>query len=125
MPYRDIDEYIAAFPAEVQKILQKIRELIQKAVPEAKEKISYGIPTFTLNGNLIHFAAFKQHIGVYPPVAGDDKLDAALERYRGEKGNLRFPLDEPLPYELIRRVVRARVQEHSARAAAKRSRKRP
>ncbi len=125
MPYRDIDEYIAAYPANVQAILQKIRELMQEAVPEAKEKISYGIPTFTLNGNLIHFAAFKQHIGVYPPVAGDDKLDAALERYRGEKGNLRFPLDEPIPYDLIRRVVKARVQEQAARAAAKRPRKRP
>jgi uncharacterized protein YdhG (YjbR/CyaY superfamily) len=127
MPYRDIDEYIAAYPAEVQEILQKIRALIRTAVPAAGEKISYGIPTFTLNGNLIHFAAFKHHIGMYPPVAGDDKLDAALARYRGEKGNLRFPLDEPIPYNLIRRVVKARVHEQSARSAAKAKRtpKRP
>jgi uncharacterized protein YdhG (YjbR/CyaY superfamily) len=125
MAYPDIDAYIAAYPPDVQAILQKIRELIQEAVPQASEKISYGVPTFTLNGNLIHFAAFKHHIGVYPPVAGDDKLDAALERYRGEKGNLRFPLDEPIPYNLIRRVVKARVQEQAARSATKRSRKKP
>jgi uncharacterized protein YdhG (YjbR/CyaY superfamily) len=123
MPFKNVDEYIASFPPEVQAILQKIRTTIREEVPEAKEKISYGIPTFTMDGNLIHYAAFKQHIGIYPPVRGDEKLQAALERYRGEKGNLRLPLDEPIPYELIKRIVKSRLREHTERASAKKGRK--
>jgi uncharacterized protein YdhG (YjbR/CyaY superfamily) len=118
-----IDEYIAAFPDDVQAILEKIRATIRKAAPEAKEKISYQIPAFTMDGDLIYFAAFKQHIGMYPPVRGDEKLQKDLARYRGEKGNLRFPLDEPMPYALITRIVKARLKEHRARLAAKQAKK--
>jgi uncharacterized protein YdhG (YjbR/CyaY superfamily) len=111
----NIDEYIASFSPEVQSILEKIRQTIKAAAPDAEEKISYQIPTFALMGNLIHFAAFKNHIGLYPPVKGDEKLQAAIARYKGEKGNLRFPLDEPIPYALIRRIVQLRVKEQLER----------
>ena len=110
-----IDEYIAASPPEVRSILQRIRVTIQEAAPAAEEKISYQIPTFTLNGNLVHFAAFKKHIGFYPPVR-DEKLRAETSVYAGEKGNLRFPLDQPIPYGLIRKLVKARVRENQERA---------
>ncbi len=115
-----IDDYIeqAAAP-EVRTILQKIRVTIQKAAPGAEEKISYRIPTFTLEGNLVHFAAFKNHIGFYPPVKGDAKLRQAVAIYAGEKGNLRFPLDEAIPYALIARIVKARVRENLETAAAR------
>jgi uncharacterized protein YdhG (YjbR/CyaY superfamily) len=111
----NIDEYIASFSPEVQSILEKIRQTIKAAAPEAEEKISYQIPTFALMGNLIHFAAFKKHIGLYPPVKGDENLQAAIARYKGEKGNLKFPLDEPIPYPLIRRIVQFRVKEQLER----------
>ncbi len=118
-----IDEYIAAFPPDVRAILKKIRLTIRKAAPQAEEKISYGIPAFAHQGDLIYFAAYKKHIGVYPPVRGDPKLSKQLARYRGEKGNLKFPLDEPIPYELIRRVARFRVKEHLEWVRAKRKKK--
>jgi len=114
-----IDEYIVAFPPDVQSILEKIRLTIRKAAPQAEEKISYKMPAFALDGDLIYFAAFKKHIGVFPPVRGDEKLNKELSRYRGEKGNLRFPLDEPIPYRLITRVVRCRVKEQAAKVRAK------
>jgi uncharacterized protein YdhG (YjbR/CyaY superfamily) len=123
LPPKNIDEYIASFSPEIQSILEKIRLTIRLAAPEAQEKISYRIPTFTLMGNLIHFAAFKKHIGLYPPVNGDEKLKAQISRYRGEKGNLKFPLDEPIPYALIRKIVKLRVKEQLERAKSKRSRK--
>lgn len=110
-----IDEYIAAAPPEVRSILERIRRTIQKAAPAAEEKISYQIPTFTLKGNLVHFAAFKEHIGFYPPVR-DKKLRVEVSVYAGEKGNLKFPLDEPIPYALISRIVKARVRENQERA---------
>jgi uncharacterized protein YdhG (YjbR/CyaY superfamily) len=116
---KDLDDYIAGFPDDVQKFLQKIRKTIKKAAPRAQEKISYKVPAFTLDGDLIYFAAFKNHIGIFPPVRGDEKLNKELWRYRGEKGNLKFPLDEPIPYELIGRVVRFRLKEHLERLAAK------
>jgi uncharacterized protein YdhG (YjbR/CyaY superfamily) len=121
---RTIDEYIAAFPPEVQSILKKIRSTIKEAAPQAKEKISYKIPAFTLDGDLIYFAAFKKHIGIYPPVRGDAKLIKELSRYRGEKGNLKLPLDEPIPYALISRLVRFRVKEHRKKLASKRDKPR-
>src|SRR5437588_11835412 len=117
---QDIDEYIAMFSSDVQSILRRIRETIRKAAPRAIEKISYRMPAFTLDGDLIYFAAFKQHIGIYPPVQGDEKLSKELARYRGEKGNLKFPLDEPIPYALIGRVVKFRVKEHLKRMASRR-----
>ncbi len=110
-----IDEYIAAAPPEVRAILKKIRATIRKAAPAAEEKISYQIPTFTLNGNLVHFAAFQKHIGFYPPVR-DKRVRAEASAYAGEKGNLRFPLDKPIPYALISKVVKARVRENQERA---------
>jgi uncharacterized protein YdhG (YjbR/CyaY superfamily) len=112
MTPKTIDEYIAAFSPEVQSILQKIRATVRRAAPNAEEKISYQLPTFALKGNLVHFGAFKKHIGFYPPVRGDKKLMEELSIYEGEKGNLRFPLDKPIPYALISRIVKARVREN-------------
>jgi len=120
---KNIDEYIAAFSPEVQSILEKIRSTIREAVPGAEEKISYQMPAFSLDGAFIYFAAFKRHIGVYPPVEGDQELRKAISPYAGEKGNLRFPLDEPIPYDLIRRVAKARAQEHLKRVTSKRGKK--
>ena len=113
-----IDEYIATFPPDVQAILQKIRATVAKAVPKATERISYRIPAFALDGDVVYFAAFKKHIGVYPPVR-DPKLKREIARYAGPKGNLRFPLTERIPYALIGRVAKARAKENAARAAAK------
>jgi uncharacterized protein YdhG (YjbR/CyaY superfamily) len=118
-----IDEYIAAFPPDVQAILERIRLTIRRAAPRAQEKISYLMPAFALDGDLIYFAAFKKHIGVFPPVRGDKKLVKELSRYRGEKGNLKFPFAEPVPYDLIRRVVRFRIKEHSQTVRSKRKAK--
>lgn len=117
-----IDEYIAAFSTEVRSILEMIRMTIQKAAPAAKEKISYQMPAFTLEGDLVYFGAFKKHIGFYPPVR-DEKLRAEAAIYAGEKGNLRFPLDEPIPYALISKLVKARVRENQQRADAKKRKK--
>ena len=116
---KDIDAYIAAFPPEVRAILEKIRLTISNAAPDAKETISYQIPAFTLGGVLVYFAAFKKHIGFYPPVRGDARLEQAVSVYAGEKGNLRFPLDQPIPYRLIERIVKLRVKQNLAKAAAK------
>jgi uncharacterized protein YdhG (YjbR/CyaY superfamily) len=93
LPPRNIDEYIASFSPEIQSILEKIRLTIREAAPEAEEQISYQMPTFTLMGNLIHFAAFKKHIGLYPPVKGDEKLKAEISPYKGENEKMKFPLD--------------------------------
>jgi uncharacterized protein YdhG (YjbR/CyaY superfamily) len=114
-----VDAYIAAFPSAVQLILKKIRQTVRKAAPGAEETISYQIPAFKLRGVLVYFAAFKAHIGFYPPVRGDAKLEKALAPYAGEKGNLRFPLDQPIPYRLIERVVKLRVRQNAAKAAKK------
>ncbi len=114
-----IDAYIAAAPPAVQPILQRIRQIVRAAAPEAKEIISYRMPAFRGHGIVVYFAAFKDHIGLYPPVEGDAGLDAALARYRGPKGNLRFPLNEPIPYPLIERVVRLRAEQDRALATAR------
>lgn len=113
-----IDQYIASFPPEVQAILEKIRSTIGNAAPGAQETISYNMPAFTLNGVLVYFAAFKKHIGLYPPVRGDERLQKAISIYAGEKGNLKFPLDQPIPYPLIERIVKLRVKQNSSRAIA-------
>jgi uncharacterized protein YdhG (YjbR/CyaY superfamily) len=115
-----IDDYIAAYSPDVQGILEKIRATVREAAPQAKEKISYRMPAFTQDGILIYFAAFKNHIGIYPPVQGDEKLKKKLARYRGPKGNLKLPLDEHIPYELIRSLVKFRVKERQNRAKTKR-----
>ena len=116
---KSIDEYVAGFSPEIQAILQRIRATIHKVAPEAQETISYQIPAFTLNGTLVYFAAFKNHIGFYPPISGDARLEKAISPYAGEKGNLRFPLDQPMPYRLIERIVKLRVKQNSAKPAAK------
>ena len=108
---RDIDEYVSGFAPEVRLILERIRSTIRRAAPGAQETISYQIPAFRQNGILVYFAAFKKHIGFYPPVRGDAALEKAVGRYAGEKGNLRFPLDEPIPYALIARIVKLRARQ--------------
>ena len=116
---KSIDDYIAGFPPHVQSILRRIRVTIREAASDATEGISYAIPCFKLDGALVYFAAFKQHIGLYPPVRGDPALEKAVSKYAGEKGNLRFPLEEPIPYALIERIVKLRVKQNRAKSAAK------
>jgi uncharacterized protein YdhG (YjbR/CyaY superfamily) len=122
-PPRDIDEYIGGFPTAVRAILKKIRTTIKKAAPGAEETIKYGMPTFTLEGNLVYFAAFKQHVGFFPPVKGDAALKKELSLYEGPKGNLKFPLDQPIPYALIGRIVNLRIKENRRRAEARKKRR--
>jgi uncharacterized protein YdhG (YjbR/CyaY superfamily) len=116
---KNIDEYIAGFPPEIQAILQAIRQTIREAAPDAQETISYQMPTFTLYGNLVHFAAFSRHIGFYPVPSGIDAFRDELAAYKQGKGSVQFPLDQPMPYDLIRRIVVFRAQENLAKAAAK------
>lgn len=115
-----IDDYIAGAPREVQPVLQRIRDIVRRAAPEAEETISYRIPAFRGRGVLVYFAAFKDHIGLFPPVHGDARLDDDLAPYRGPKGNLRFPLSQPMPYDLIERVVKLRAQQDQSQASRKR-----
>lgn len=107
----NVDEYIAAFEPNVRRILQRVRKTVGRAAPGAREVISYGIPALKQRGILIYFAAFKTHIGFYPPVRGDAKLKAASARYAGEKGNLRFPLNERIPYKLIEQITEFRAAQ--------------
>ncbi len=113
---RNIDEYIAFFPPEVRYILQKIRMTIRRAAPDAEEAIKYQIPTFTLQGNLVHFAAYKNHIGFYPTPTGIRRFKKELAAYEGSKGAVRFPLDKPMPFGLIARIVKFRVRETRAKS---------
>jgi len=116
-PPRSIDEYIAGFPDEVQGLLQEVRGVIRETAPEAEETISYGIPTFTLNGRyLIYFAAYKTHLSLYPAPVGVQEFEADMAAYRSGRGTLRFPYDRPVPFELIRRIVKFRVKESKVRA---------
>jgi uncharacterized protein YdhG (YjbR/CyaY superfamily) len=117
---KDIDQYIATFPTEVQMVLEKVRQTIRDAAPDAKETISYQMPAFKQHGILVYFAAWTKHIGLYPPISGVKTLERAVARYAGPKGNLQFPLNEPIPYDLIERIVKLRVKQDSAKAAAKR-----
>ena len=116
---QDIDEYIAGFPHDVQEILGKIRMTIRKAAPDAEEAIKYQMPAYVLKGNLVYFAAHKKHIGFYPTPTGIEQFKSELSVYEGGKGSVQFPLDEPIPYELIGKVVRFRVKENLERAEAK------
>lgn len=110
--FSDIDSYIADSPDEVKTILEKIRETIHQAAPNAKEAIKYGMPTFVLNGNLVHFAAFKNHIGFYPAPSGIDAFIKELEVYRTGKGTIQFPIGKPIPFDLITKVVKFRIEEN-------------
>ncbi|MBM4088922.1 MAG: hypothetical protein FJ276_05740 [Planctomycetes bacterium] len=122
-PPKDIDEYIARFPDDVRVVLENVRATIRTAAPEAKETISYQMPAFMQHGILVYFAAWQNHIGLYPPVSGDEALEQAVARYAGPKGNLQFPLDEPIPYALIARIAKSRVKQDAEKAAAKRKKR--
>lgn len=117
--YGSIDEYISTFTPEVQDILQTLRQVIKESAPNAKEKISYQMPAFELYGNLVYFAAYKNHIGFYPAPNGVDEFKEALEEYQKSKGTMQFPLDKPLPYDLISRIVKYRVASNIEKAEAK------
>jgi uncharacterized protein YdhG (YjbR/CyaY superfamily) len=121
--YTSIDDYIAAAAPAARPVLRKIRAIVGRTAPDAEETISYGIPAFRQSGILIYFAAFTAHIGVFPPVQGDAALMRAVSRYAGEKGNLRLPLDQPIPYALIERVVKARMRQQAATSTAKKKKK--
>ncbi len=114
-----IDEYILKFPKDTQEILLEIRKVIKEAAPEATEKISYQMPTFYLHGNLVHFAAFKSHIGFYPAPSGIEAFKEELSVYKGAKGSVQFPIDKPMPYALISRIVKFRVAENIRQAEEK------
>ena len=119
--FKTIDEYISMFPEDVRTILKNLRQTIREAAPEAQETIKYQIPTFTLNGNLVHFAAFKNHIGFYPTPTGMEAFKDELSAYQGAKGSVQFPIDRPLPLTLIRRIVEYRVKENLERKSKKKS----
>lgn len=118
--YKFIDEFIGSFPSDVQVILEKIRKVIQKAAPKATETMSYGIPTFDLNGkHLVHFSALKNHIGFYPTPSGIKKFKKEISAYKWAKGSIQFPLDKPIPFDLIKRITAYRVKELSKKYGQK------
>jgi len=113
---RNIDEYISAFPTEVQELLHQVRDAVRKAAPKAQETISYFMPTFKFNGTLVHFAGYKNHIGFYPGPSGIDAFRNELSKYKTSKGAVQFPLDQPLPLPLISKIVKLRVRENEGKA---------
>ncbi|MCJ8210044.1 DUF1801 domain-containing protein [Mucilaginibacter sp. RS28] len=119
LTYTTIDEYIDQYPEEIQKLLQQVRATIKQAAPEAEEAISYQIPTFKLKGNLVHFAAFKNHIGLYPGASGVKQFEGQLKDYELSKGTIRFPINKPLPLDLVTDIVKYRVQQNLEKAALK------
>lgn len=116
----DVDIYIRGFPEEVQSLLELIRQTIRDSAPDATEKINYGIPTFILNGNLVHFAAYKNHIGFYPGADGIAHFKKELSGYESAKGSVRFPIDGPMPLTLINKIVQFRVKQNLAKETGKR-----
>ena len=121
--YNNIDEYISTFPGDIQAILQKVRLTIREAAPQAQEAISYQMPTFKLEGNLVHFAAHPKHIGFYPAPSGIEHFQNELSGYVTSKGAIQFPINQPIPFDLIGRIVKFRVQENLEKAAAKKKKK--
>lgn len=115
----DIDEYIANFPKDVQNILEELRKTIKKAAPKAEETINYAVPTFTLYGNLVHFAAYKNHIGFYPAPSAIAAFEKELSLYEGAKGSVKFPIAQPLPLDLVGKIVKFRVKENLERQKKK------
>lgn len=113
---KEVDDYIAGFSEDVRSILTKLRKVIREAAPQAEETINYGIPTFRLKGNLVHYAAFKKHIGFYPTPSGIQAFEKYLKPYEVSKGTVKFPLDKPIPYELIEKIVKYRVKENSGKS---------
>lgn len=118
-PLTPVDTYINRFPPEVRSLLEELRETIRAAAPGATEKISYGIPTFAQNGNLVHFAGYERHIGFYPAASGIERFRKELDGFKSAKGSVQFPLDEPLPLDLVRRIVDFRVRENGERASGR------
>jgi uncharacterized protein YdhG (YjbR/CyaY superfamily) len=118
---KNIDEYIESFPKDVQKLLQRIRLTIRKAAPDAAETIKYQIPTFTLNGNLVHFGAYKNHIGFYPAPSGIAEFQKEVAPYHESKGTLRFSFDQPIPFDLIGKIVKFRVKKNLEKAKGKKN----
>lgn len=116
---RDIDEYIGGFPEDIRERLEQVRATIRKAAPEAEEAIKYRMPTFVLNGNLVHFAAFKNHIGFYPAPQGIEEFKEELSAYQGAKGSVQFPYDQPIPFDLISRIVKFRAAKNLEKVAPK------
>lgn len=116
---KSIDEYISGFPVDVQETLKTLRKVIKESAPNAEEKISWGMATFVLHGNLVHFAAYKNHIGFYPSPSGIDAFKNELSEYKGSKGTIQFPIQKPLPYELISKIVKFRVEENIKNAENK------
>lgn len=112
--FNTMDEYIAAFPKNIQDILERLRRVIRESAPESDETINYGIPTFKLNGNLVHFAAFKRHIGFYPTPSAVVAFKKELSPYKQAKGSVQFPIDQPIPFDLVKKIVRFKVKENSA-----------
>ncbi|MFT8315483.1 MAG: DUF1801 domain-containing protein [Clostridium sp.] len=117
--YKSIDEYISNFPPEVQEILKNLRKVIKESAPDAEEKISYQMPAFALHGNLVYFAAYRNHIGFYPTSSGIDAFKHELLEYKTSKGAVQFPIKKPLPYELISKIVKFRVAENIKKAEEK------
>jgi len=117
--FKTIDEYLNTFPEDVRTILNELRQTIREAAPEAEETINYQIPTFTLHGNLVHFAAFQNHVGFYPTPSGMEAFKKELAPYKGAKGSVQFPIDQPLPLALIRKIVEYRVKENVDRKQKK------
>jgi uncharacterized protein YdhG (YjbR/CyaY superfamily) len=117
---KSIEHYIASCPPAVRTVLRRLRSTIKRAAPpETEETISYQIPAFKLHGILVYFAAFKNHIGLFPPIRGDAKLEAAVAKYAGPKGNLKFPLDQPFPHALVTRIVKFRAKQNLSKAGKK------
>ncbi|MEH7110631.1 iron chaperone [Bacillus sp. JJ1764] len=116
---KSIDEYILQFPQEIQEILKTLRKVIKESAPNAEEKISYRMPTFVLDGNLVHFAAFNNHIGFYPTPSGINTFKHELSGYKTSKGAVQFPIGKPIPYELISQIVKFRVGENKGKRKVK------
>ncbi|MCU0413712.1 MAG: DUF1801 domain-containing protein [Ignavibacteriaceae bacterium] len=110
--FKSVDEYISTFPKDTRKILEQVRQTIKNSAPEAEETINYQIPTFKLSGNLVHFAAFKNHIGFYPTSSGQKAFEKELSVYKSGKGSIQFPIDKPLPLALIKKIVKYRIKEN-------------
>ena len=117
--FNTVDEYIMQFPSEIQETLQELRQLVKDSAPEAEEKISYQMPTYYLHGNLVHFAAYKKHIGFYPAPTGIEAFKDELLKYKSAKGSVQFPINEALPFDLIRKIVEFRVSENKNKAVKK------
>jgi uncharacterized protein YdhG (YjbR/CyaY superfamily) len=119
--YKNIDEYILSFPPETQKLLEQVRSVIKNVAAEAQETISYGMPTFVYKGVLVHFAAFKNHLGLYALPSANEAFKEDLSKYKTGKGSIQFPLNEPIPHELIRRIVKFRIEENIAKSKNKKT----